>query len=129
MKYLPILLLSLFFVACGGEDRQQDSTVTAADQEAIATEPAENEVQAEGRQLIANSDCVACHKDNERVIGPSYEEVAERYPHTDSTVTFLASKIIQGGAGNWGTVPMTAHPQHSQEEAEKMARYILSLKN
>ncbi|EMR02377.1 c-type cytochrome [Cesiribacter andamanensis] len=123
MKQLAFLVLSLFLISCGGNDGRQEGDRP----EGIATQPAETDLQAQGRQLIANSDCVACHKDNERVIGPSYTEVAQKYPNNDSTIAYLAGKIIQGGSGVWGSVPMTAHPQHSQEEAEQMARYILSL--
>lgn len=128
MKQLTFLVLALFFISCGGNDPRQEGQ-NGDRPEGIAEQPAETDVQAVGRQLIANSDCVACHKDNERTIGPAYVEVAQKYPNNDSTITFLAGKIIQGGAGNWGTVPMTPHPQHSQEEAEHMARYILSLNN
>jgi cytochrome c len=125
MKQLAFLVLALFCFSCGSNDSRQESDRP----EGIATQPAENQPQAQGRQLIANSDCVACHKDNERAIGPSYLEVAQKYTNNDTTITYLAGKIIKGGAGNWGNIPMTPHPQHSQEEAEQMVRYILSLNN
>lgn len=124
MKHFFFLALAVACMACGGNNQQREEVNNP---EGIAEETAETDTQHAGRQLIANSDCVACHKDEEKVIGPAYKEVAERYHGTDTAVAFLARKIIEGGAGNWGTVPMTAHPQHSQEEAEQMARYILSL--
>lgn len=125
MKQFFFLALTFAFMACGGNDKPKEVETP----EGIAQEPAETPTQQDGRQLIANSDCVACHKDEEKVIGPAYKDVAERYHGSDTAVAFLARKIIQGGAGNWGTVPMTAHPQHTEEEAEQMARYILSLHN
>lgn len=122
MKKSLFLLLAAAMMACGGNENKGE----AAD-EGIAKGPAQTNLNDEGLQLIANSDCVACHKVEEKVIGPAYKEVAERYHGSDTAVSYLARKILEGGAGQWGTVPMTAHPQHNQEEAEKMARYILSL--
>lgn len=124
-QYLFFLLLAGSLAACGGNEQNEQASAP----EGIAEEPALTEAQAEGWQLIRQSDCSACHLDDVMLIGPSYEAVAEKYPHTDSTLTYLAEKIIKGGAGVWGNTPMTPHPQHSPEEAEKMARYILSLQN
>jgi cytochrome c len=119
------LVFTCALSACGGGEQQEQNTA----KEEIATEPAITEAQAEGRQLIKQSDCSACHLDDAKLIGPGYQEVAEKYPHNDSTVTYLAQKIIKGGSGVWGNVPMTPHPQHKPEEAEKMAKYILTLSN
>lgn len=79
-----------------------------------------------GKTAIANSDCKTCHTVSERSIGPTYMQVAERYRGKNAE-KMLAMKIIQGGNGNWGKNIMAAHPQHSQEEASEMVRYILSL--
>ena len=40
----------------------------------------------------------------------------------------LAGKIINGGKGVWGEIPMTAHPQINQQDAEEMVKYIFTLK-
>ncbi|AHM63059.1 cytochrome c class I [Flammeovirgaceae bacterium 311] len=129
MKYTFFIALAFSLMACGGNGNNSETTteVEQAADEGIATEPAQTDPQQAGRELIASSDCVACHKDNEKVIGPAYVEVAERYRGNDTAVAYLAGKILNGGAGNWGNVPMTAHPQHTQQEAEQMARYVLSL--
>ena len=81
-----------------------------------------------GLELIAKSDCLTCHKVEGRIIGPSYSEVAEKYPVDSATVKMLAEKVIKGGAGNWGDVAMTPHPQLSENEAKAMVKYVLSLK-
>ncbi|MCA8829222.1 c-type cytochrome [Hymenobacter pini] len=81
-----------------------------------------------GAKLIAGSDCTTCHRDNEKLLGPAYKDVAAKYPNTPANVTMLAKKIISGGSGNWGDVAMTPHPGLSQKDAEEMTRYILSLK-
>ena len=84
---------------------------------------------AHGAELIENSDCKTCHNETVRTVGPSYLEVAEKYPTTDGTVRLLAAKIIAGGSGRWGEVPMTAHPDLMELDAEHMVSYILSLDN
>lgn len=81
-----------------------------------------------GNTLIANSDCKACHTVDQVSVGPAYQAVAERYQDQAGAVNQLAQKIIQGGAGNWGTTHvMSAHPQISTNDARKMVEYILSL--
>ncbi len=80
----------------------------------------------EGLALIEGADCLTCHKIDVRVVGPSYQEVADKY--TDSDMDLLATKIIEGGKGAWGEIPMTPHAGMSRENAKKMVAYILTLK-
>ena len=81
-----------------------------------------------GESLIAQSDCKACHTVNQQSVGPSYTAVAQRYREVPGAIDQLAQKIIKGGAGNWGTTHvMSAHPQISPQDAQKMVAYILSL--
>lgn len=79
-----------------------------------------------GKTAIANSDCKTCHTITDKSIGPTYREIAERYRGKNAE-KMLAMKIIRGGNGNWGKNLMAAHPQHSEEEATEMVKYILSL--
>lgn len=81
---------------------------------------------AEGLALIKGADCLSCHKEDAKLVGPSYQEVAAKY--TDADIDMLADKIIAGGKGNWGEVPMTPHAGMSKENAKKMVEYILTLK-
>jgi cytochrome c len=81
-----------------------------------------------GEKLIAKSDCVGCHKLDKKLIGPSYLEIAKKYPNNDKNVNYLAGKIIKGGSGVWGTMPMSAHSSLKKEDAKSMAQYILGLK-
>ncbi|MCW1962603.1 c-type cytochrome [Chryseobacterium viscerum] len=80
----------------------------------------------EGLKLIEGTDCLTCHKIDSKLIGPSYHEVAAKY--TDKDLDMLAQKIIDGGKGNWGEIPMTPHTGLSKENAKQMVKYILSLK-
>jgi cytochrome c len=81
-----------------------------------------------GLNLVAKSDCFTCHKLREKLIGPSYGDVANKYPNTPETIDTLSKRIILGSQGIWGTVPMAAHPAITKADAEKMVKYILLLK-
>ncbi len=82
-----------------------------------------------GKNLIAGSDCKACHQVAAKSVGPSFTDIAKKY-HTDKTATAkLANKIITGGGGVWGEHAMSAHPQLSREETTEMVKYIFSLAN
>lgn len=83
----------------------------------------------EGKKLVASSDCLACHAIDKKLVGPAYIDVAKKYEATDKNIDYLANKIIAGGAGVWGQIPMTPHPDLSKEDASAMARYVLSLDN
>lgn len=82
-----------------------------------------------GVSLIERSDCEACHNAQVKTIGPAYIQIARKYDDSDASVEMLASKIIKGGSGIWGEVLMTAHPDLTKGDAEKMVKHILSLDN
>ncbi|MGZ9736211.1 c-type cytochrome [Flavobacterium sp. GNP002] len=83
---------------------------------------------SDGEKLIAKSDCVGCHKLDKKLIGPSYLDIAKKYPFNEKNVAYLSGKIIKGGSGVWGTIPMAAHASLKKDDAKSMAKYILSLK-
>ena len=80
-----------------------------------------------GKELMATSDCQACHKADAASVGPSYVDVAAKYAEDKNATPYLVEKIIKGGGGVWGDNAMAAHPQLSPEEAGQMVAYILSL--
>jgi cytochrome c len=112
---LGILLLT----SCGGS---KSETETSSPPELSTAQ-----LVSIGKTLVDNSDCKTCHHATNKIIGPSHTEVAQKYAFNDENIKMLAGKIIQGGTGVWGEVPMTPHPDLSQEDAEKMAIYVLSL--
>ncbi len=79
----------------------------------------------EGKTLIDATDCKACHATNEKVNGPSYLQIAEKYGPDDRG--YLIDRVRKGGAGVWGETVMSAHPQLDLEEIGKIVDYILSL--
>lgn len=101
-------------------------TAAAAPANANAAQSAENE---KAINLIAQSDCLTCHKVDEKTTGPAYRDVANKYENNDATVELLAKKVIAGGKGNWGEIPMTPHPNLSEADAKEMVKYVLSLRN
>lgn len=80
-----------------------------------------------GLALVLKSDCLGCHKVADNSTGPAYTAVAKRYAGRPGIVDTLAQKIIKGGSGNWGTIPMAAHPAISEDDAKAMAKYVLTL--
>ena len=121
--------IALVIFACNsGEEKKAEEKAPAAD--AAATTAAADEAKyAKAVELIAGSDCLTCHKINEKLTGPSYKDVAAKYEPTDANIEMLAKKVIEGGSGNWGPVAMTPHPGTSIDDAKEMVRYVLSLKN
>ncbi|HRH47731.1 MAG TPA: ThuA domain-containing protein [Panacibacter sp.] len=82
---------------------------------------------SKGLKLITASDCRSCHADYKKSIGPSYFAVSTKYNGKSGAVESLTKKIIAGGKGVWGDVPMAAHPKLSTEDAAEMIKYIMSL--
>ena len=82
--------------------------------------------EPEGLALIKKSTCFGCHADKTRLAGPSFSEIAERYEQkTPIIIKNLGSQIIEGSSGDWGSLEMPAHPDFTEEEAMKIADYIL----
>lgn len=130
MKKLFVGILALAAIySCNNstETKAGDATKSADTATKISAAPTdENE---KGVELIAQSDCLTCHKVDEKTVGPAYREVANKYENNDATVTLLAEKVIKGGKGNWGEIPMTPHPNLSEADAKVMVKYVLSLRN
>jgi cytochrome c len=78
--------------------------------------------------LATAKNCMACHAVDKKLVGPAYKDVAKKYAGQKDAVDKLAVKIMKGGSGVWGPVPMPANPQVSEAEAKKLATRVLSLK-
>jgi cytochrome c len=78
--------------------------------------------------LAQKKNCLACHAIDKKVLGPAYKDVAAKYAGQKDAVDKLAAKILKGGAGVWGNVPMPANPQVSDAEAKQLVQWILTLK-
>lgn len=89
-------------------------------------EPMDSVLIVRGQVLISYSDCYLCHKIEGEAKGPSFREIAERYPHNQAILDLLGRKIISGGAGTWGYPVMSGHPDLSQESVQAMVTFVLA---
>lgn len=78
--------------------------------------------------LATSKNCMACHAVDKKLVGPSYKDVAAKYAGQKDAVDKLAAKIIKGGGGVWGPVPMPANAQVSEADAKKLAAWVLTQK-
>lgn len=78
--------------------------------------------------LATAKNCMACHAVDKKLVGPAYKEVAAKYAGQKDAVDKLSTKIIKGGSGVWGPIPMPANTQVSEAEAKTLATWVLSLK-
>jgi cytochrome c len=79
-------------------------------------------------ELAQQKNCLACHAVDKKLVGPAYKDVANKYRGQKDAVDKLAQKIMKGGSGVWGPVPMPANTQVNEAEAKKLAAWVLSLK-
>lgn len=123
MKTTAILFLFFAsFVAC-------NSSQTDKAESPVTTTPASSENSAtEEFALIKKYDCAVCHRKDEKLQGPAYVTIAQKYQGRNDAVAYLSKKIIEGGSGVWGEVPMNPHQGMPQSDAEELAKYVLSLK-
>ena len=125
MKKISIVLSAAIFLCACGSNNSSETKKEEAAKPAVA-DVSDNPDYEKGLTLVAKNDCLTCHKIEEKLTGPAYRDVAKKY--TEADIPKLAAKIIAGGSGNWGIIPMTPHPKVSKEDAEQMVKYILLLK-
>jgi cytochrome c len=132
-KLVSILSLTILAAACGNGGETKSAASKDSSAAATATTPAATAASEKGLELIGASDCTTCHRLDKDAsgasIGPAYSEVAAKYsPAADTTVDRIVKKIISGGSGVWGTVPMTPHPALKEDDIRTMVKYIMTLK-
>lgn len=82
-----------------------------------------------GLAMMRASTCFACHMADTPSAGPPYKTVALKYKDDPAAAERLAQKVLSGGTGVWGQLPMPPHPQHSIEQLRRMVAWVLSLKD
>jgi cytochrome c len=135
-----VFTVQSLLIGCGGgktatpdpvNDTTSDKTRSLAETpvpESINKAIKKEEYEA-GALLVQHSDCLGCHKTDVKLVGPSYKEIAHKYPMAKNIIDTLIEKIIKGGAGNWGQVPMQPHANLSKEDVRLMVSYIFGLKD
>ncbi len=136
--FFTAILLSLTITSCSEKKEQVAEQQPTTESNTMMEEPkpaasadtasttAATKPEDEGKALVEGADCLSCHKVDSKLVGPSYQDVAAKY--TEADIDHLSQKIIDGGKGVWGDIPMTPHAGLSKENAQKMVKYILSLK-
>jgi cytochrome c len=94
---------------------------------ALAAAAASPVVAADAAALAKAKNCMACHATDKKLVGPSYKDVAAKYAGDAGAVDKLAVKIMKGGAGVWGAIPMPAN-NVTDAEAKALADWVLSVK-
>jgi cytochrome c len=77
-------------------------------------------------KLATEKGCTACHAVDKKVIGPAYKDVAKKYKGDAKAPEMLAQKVVKGGQGVWGPIPMPPN-KVSDDDAKKLVAWILSL--
>ena len=127
MKFFIVVFIMSLVVTihcrCGSSDEKKESKTETQD-------ITKNPDYQKGLAIVSKSDCFTCHKIDEKLTGPAYRDVANKYAGMpDTIIKHLASKILKGGGGVWGEVPMVGHTSFTEEDAEAAVKYILLLKN
>ena len=78
--------------------------------------------------LATKNNCMACHAVDKKLVGPSYKSVAEKYATQKDAASKLALKVMKGGSGVWGAIPMPANTQISEADAKTVVAWILAMK-
>lgn len=78
--------------------------------------------------LAKSKNCMACHAVDKKLVGPAYKDIAKKYAGQADAPAKLADKVVKGGSGTWGAIPMPANPQVSADEAKKLVAWVLSAK-
>lgn len=134
MKPKFVFFSCLLLTLCGhkvafSQAKNNKAAVKPVTKVAIVQKPLATTAELEeGRLLISKSDCVACHNAENKMVGPSYSSIAQKYTLSEANVKHLAQKVISGGSGVWGDLPMPPHPNTAPEDLHKMVKYILFLK-
>lgn len=80
------------------------------------------------QELATKKNCMACHSVDKKLVGPAYKDVAAKYKGDKAAADKLATKVMKGGSGVWGTIPMPANTQVNEAEAKTLVAWVLSLK-
>lgn len=81
-----------------------------------------------GRYWMEKSDCLTCHEPYRKTVGPSFQQIAQKYPREKTAIQYLIRKVQDGGSGVWGNTAMNPHPGMKENEIREMLNYIFSLK-
>jgi cytochrome c len=79
------------------------------------------------KALVQKNNCVSCHLEDRKLVGPSFNDIAERYKQNPKAFEYLSKSIIEGGSGKWGESPMPPQPMLNNQEVSQIIDYILEI--
>lgn len=79
-------------------------------------------------QLATAKNCMACHAAEKKLVGPSFKDIAAKYAGQADAAGKLEGKVLKGGSGVWGPVPMPANAQVTPADAKALVAWILTMK-
>lgn len=124
-KTFFILAIAVLVYACGSGEAEPETTTETSQTPDLSNNP----VYLKGLKIISETGCATCHKVEEKIIGPSFTEIAAKYASLpDTIIDNLSKKIIDGSVGVWGEIPMPPNPNISEEDAKAMVHYIFLFK-
>ena len=130
-----VIALSTITYSCGGggSNSSESASTTSQSTSAPAKVSLEDKYKDDpvfiaGSSKAKEAGCTACHMIERKIVGPSYADVAEKYEATDENIAMLTANVINGNVGNWGEVPMPAHPHLAKDDVETIVKYVLLLK-
>ncbi|MEQ8361734.1 MAG: c-type cytochrome [Cyclobacteriaceae bacterium] len=126
-KIMMLIAVAAFVFACSSKNESQNTEDYGEAEVPTEVTVVDENLIGQGAALVKQSDCNTCHHVTSQIVGPSHTDVAKKYEFTNENIKIVAERIIKGSTGVWGPVMMTPHPNLSQADAEKMARYVLSL--
>ena len=91
----------------------------------FATKAFSNSADQTAFALAKKNACLGCHAVDKKIVGPSFQSVAQKYKHDQNATTFLKNKITKGGSGSWGVVPMPANAKLSDADLSLLVSWIL----
>lgn len=128
-KVILTVAVAAFIASCGGGDGEKEKPFQVKTDS--KTDITQNPDYQKGMAIVAKTEnlCLTCHKIEEKLVGPAYRDVANKYENTEANVNMLAEKVTKGGKGVWGEVPMPENKVISLEDAKAAVKYVLMLKN
>lgn len=81
---------------------------------------------AQPEQMARDAGCLSCHSISEKVVGPSYKSVAEKYRGQSDAVAHLVQSVRNGSKGTWGRIPMPANNSLAEADVKVIVEWILA---
>jgi cytochrome c len=126
IKFVLSMMVVASIISCGGSNDKK----TDGNKKETVNDLSQNPDYQQGLALVSKPGnlCLTCHKIDEKLTGPAYRDVANKYENTEANVKMLAEKVMKGGTGVWGEIMMPPNTSVTKEDAEAMVKYILLLK-